>query len=883
MIRSVSVATGGMAIAFGLGGAVLTGAVGTASAAPDDDAQVGRSTAADGHTVRPGRRGSPRSSRPQTIPRAAGSEELNVSLARTSGPRSSGPTAPAPRSAVTTPAPVVAHTAILKPVASAVGSPAARPLPSLAALFNNQTPTLHPIQSAQSPAGVVTGRLNAVDPDSSRLTFTVAEAPASGTATVGADGSWTYTPDRPMAVAGGVVAFRVTVSDAASGFAIHGLAGLLHLLSFGLLGSRGDSSTATVTVTVAPITTGNTAPTGRAEIIGVEPVTGQVSGVVTGRDTDDDRLSYAAPDTTAKGAVSLDTAGGAFTYTPAALARHAAARLGASTADTTDTFTVTISDGRGGTAAVPVTAPVSPANGTPAAGAPSAGTPDPGTGVVTGRVGATDPDGDPLTFATQSTTGKGGVAIDATTGSFSYTPTPTARQNAAAPGATDADRQDSFTVSITDGYGGAATATVAVAIAPAEPTPPAPGQLRPADLAFEGFFRVPTGQLAEGPYATLAYGGAALASRVVDGQRHFLVTGHRYANDPLVELVAPATLGGTPETAPVATLYRYWGDIYGGRKVTAEEPDPAEANANWTEGLLWDDANQRVLWSYGNWYAAQRVNNPVLGATVLGADGSLTVQGPWHTTAESQQTRSFAVFLSRAVSSAVGGATLGLGGKMQSINASASWGPSLHVIGSATGDPGTPIAARPLASHPISPTSRRTPRAADYAVARNPDGSLDSAGTEPAADGVGLWTELDETTGAVFVHAGSSTRSALVYSGGQASGLIWYGPDLEHGVADGRGYNGSGNHAQDYRPVLWFVSEEDLVAAAEGRLAPDRVNPYATVDVITQFPELSFLRGMSAGQPVFAEDEGRLYVPFAGGTSDGHQPYPLIAVFSIAG
>ncbi|MEI6253124.1 MAG: hypothetical protein WCP30_09990, partial [Mycobacteriaceae bacterium] len=488
-----------------------------------------------------------------------------------------------------------------------------------------------------------------------------------------------------------------------------------------------------------------------------------------------------------------------------------------------------------------------------------------------------------LSYGAPATTAKGSIAINATACSFSYTPTAAARQNAAAPGASDADRRDSFTVTVADGHGGAVTAAVVVAVSPAEQPPPAAGQLRPADLAFEGFFRVPTGQLGTGKYATLAYGGTAMTSRVVDGQRHFLLTGHRYANDPLVELVAPANLSDTPGSAPVATLYRYWGDIYGGRKVTADEPDPTQANTNWTEGLLWDDANQRVLWSYGNWYAAQRVNNPVLGATVLGTDGSTTVQGPWRTTAESQQTRSFAVFLSSAVSAATGGATLGLGGKMQSINASASWGPSLHVIGSATGDPSTPITARTLISHPISPTSRRTPRAADYEVARNPDGSLDSAGTEPPVDGVGFWTELDETTGAVFVHTGSDARSALVYSGGQASGLIWYGPDLEYGVADGRGYNGKGNHAQAYRPVLWFVSEADVVAAAEGRLTPEQVNPYATVDLITQFPELSFLSGLSAGQPVFAEDEGRLYVPFAGGTTDGREPYPLIAVFSIAG
>ena len=60
------------------------------------------------------------------------------------------------------------------------------------------------------------------------------------------------------------------------------------------------------------------------------------------------------------------------------------------------------------------------------------------------------------------------------------------------------------------------------------------------------------------------------------------------------------------------------------------------------------------------------------------------------------------------------------------------------------------------------------------------------------------------------------------------------------------------------------------------------MNPYATIDLMTQFPELGLLQGITAGQPVFAEDEGRLYVPFEGGTIDNREPYPLIAVFSIA-
>ena len=58
------------------------------------------------------------------------------------------------------------------------------------------------------------------------------------------------------------------------------------------------------------------------------------------------------------------------------------------------------------------------------------------------------------------------VTINATTGAFTYTPTIPARQNAAKAGATAADKADTFTVAINDGFGGTATLAVNVAVSP---------------------------------------------------------------------------------------------------------------------------------------------------------------------------------------------------------------------------------------------------------------------------------------------------------------------------------------------------------------------------------------------------------------------------------
>ena len=90
-------------------------------------------------------------------------------------------------------------------------------------------------------------------------------------------------------------------------------------------------------------------------------------------------------------------------------------------------------------AAAANTAPVDPD--------PTVGAPDHTTGVVTGNVNATDPDGDPLSYAV-STPPAGGTALVNSTGNFTYTPTQATRLRA---GLTPGADVDSFTVAVSDG------------------------------------------------------------------------------------------------------------------------------------------------------------------------------------------------------------------------------------------------------------------------------------------------------------------------------------------------------------------------------------------------------------------------------------------------
>ena len=118
---------------------------------------------------------------------------------------------------------------------------------------------------------------------------------------------------------------------------------------------------------------------------------------------------------------------------------------------------MTVTDGYGGTTSTPVSVTVAPQNSPPVADPPIVGQPDPTTGVVTGRVNATDADGDPLTYQVVTLPAMGSVVVGAS-GQFTYTPTSAARHTRGPAESTT----DTFTITITDGYGGAASVPVSV-------------------------------------------------------------------------------------------------------------------------------------------------------------------------------------------------------------------------------------------------------------------------------------------------------------------------------------------------------------------------------------------------------------------------------------
>ncbi|MEH3139831.1 MAG: Ig-like domain-containing protein [Mycobacterium kyogaense] len=239
--------------------------------------------------------------------------------------------------------------------------------------------------------------------------------------------------------------------------------------TFDITVDDGKGGITTVSVTVA-IVGQNASPTGTVSV-GQPNSSGAVGGAITVADSDQDAAVFTASASNKGGTIVIDSATGEFTYVASAAARHAAAADGASDADKTDTFTVTVDDGHGGVTTLSVTVDIAPANAAPT-GSSVSGTPNPTTGVVAGTVTVTDGDNDAPRFSVSGMSDKGGtVTINALTGQFTYQAGTSARHAAAADGASDADKTDTFTVSIDDGHGGITTMTVSVAIAPANTAP----------------------------------------------------------------------------------------------------------------------------------------------------------------------------------------------------------------------------------------------------------------------------------------------------------------------------------------------------------------------------------------------------------------------------
>jgi len=119
---------------------------------------------------------------------------------------------------------------------------------------------------------------------------------------------------------------------------------------------------------------------------------------------------------------------------------------------------VTLVDDKGGSLSTPVRVNISPQNSLPSLPNyyPILGGTD-YLGVARGSLGATDPDGDPLSYAVTTPPTQGTAVVNAD-GSFVYTRNSGSNASAISARASS----DTFTITVTDGYGGAVPVPVTV-------------------------------------------------------------------------------------------------------------------------------------------------------------------------------------------------------------------------------------------------------------------------------------------------------------------------------------------------------------------------------------------------------------------------------------
>ena len=270
------------------------------------------------------------------------------------------------------------------------------------------------------------------DGDDDDLTITSVVQSTNGTVTINPNGTLTYKPKANFA---GDDTFTYTVTDQGSPFHLHGF--------FGFFGG-GHTDTGTVTVKVASVNDAAVADNDSYSVSagGTLEVTA-ADGVLNG-DIDIDntsaQLSAVLGTGPAHGTLTLNS-NGSFTYKPAA------------NFNGVDSFTYHASDGAASSNVSTVSITVAPGVETgPVAEDPAftIDTINRATGAMTGRVHASDVDGDELKYTLESGIDRalGTVEVDSTTGAFTFTPTTTARLNA---WSATGERAVTFTVTVSDG------------------------------------------------------------------------------------------------------------------------------------------------------------------------------------------------------------------------------------------------------------------------------------------------------------------------------------------------------------------------------------------------------------------------------------------------
>lgn len=294
------------------------------------------------------------------------------------------------------------------------------------------------VTSSDPNTGAVTGALGFRVPAKLPMAYQLDGDPTRGTVTLGPSGTYTYTPTETARLDAG---FGGPTTD-----------------TFTVLAGNGIATTRkTVTVQIAVLADKPTAPTSATQ--DKDFLTGLVTGTLTATDPAGKLLTYNLVSHATGTSVSVSSSG-AYTYQPTLQSQYLVSVGG----PTTDTFTVTATNGVYTSNIGTITVPIVGLADIPQAPTSASQLADTKTGVVTGTITAVDPGGHALSYQYETNPAHGTVQV-LSDGSFTYTPTIEARQQAASGGPTT----DTFKARASNGTYLGTIGTITVPIAPAAP------------------------------------------------------------------------------------------------------------------------------------------------------------------------------------------------------------------------------------------------------------------------------------------------------------------------------------------------------------------------------------------------------------------------------
>ncbi|GAC1033511.1 retention module-containing protein [Pseudomonas sp. No.21] len=408
----------------------------------------------------------------------------------------------------------------------------------------------------------VSGKIVASDVDGDKLTYTIQAGVDHGSLLLNTvTGEYTYTPNKDF---NGTDTFTIRVYDPKLGYA--------------------DS---VVTIKVNPV---NDAPTSTPSSVSTDEDT-PIDGKVTARDVDGDTLTYSIANGNGPqhGTVTLN-ADGTYTYQPA------------KDFNGSDAFTVTISDGNGGTTTSVVSVTVKPVNDAPVAPDSTASVDEDGT--LTSRITATDAEGDSLTYTLKTGTANGTLVLNPSTGEYTYKPNG------------DYNGPDSFVVTVSDGKGGVVDTVVNITVNPVNDAPTAANDtastLEDSAVTIDV---LANDRDTDGDSLTLTGANAQHGSvSIVDGKLVYTPTGNYSGADTITYTVTDGKGGNSTATVQV------------GIQAVADAPNlgaQAPSGNPAATGLLQQSWNNLPLGSGGNGANPATLKSTIDAAGTPASSGNL--------------------------------------------------------------------------------------------------------------------------------------------------------------------------------------------------------------------------------------------------------------------